>query len=286
MYQTKFLKPPTATKIKVLLTSDVHCALEKINALGEWLSKKKKHVDFILCCGDLTNMDPAYEHVPELVSACEGEMSSVIAGLENVCGRVVYIPGNHDAKTTLVEKQQSRLTMHSINLHYKCLRVAPDLVLVGLGGSIPAYQGTEVCWVGYPFASEEQIQASLEKVLKGDVAPASVKEDRINEADTIVLVTHTGPYSASTTVDQVIVDAEPIHSGSKALKSILLEPVYQKKILLNIHGHTHHALGLTRVGKIFVLNPGSLRTGHFGLLSLKKLPEGRWQIAGTEFHRV
>lgn len=28
------------------------------------------------------------------VSACEGEMSSVISGLENVCGRVVYIPGN------------------------------------------------------------------------------------------------------------------------------------------------------------------------------------------------
>ena len=28
------------------------------------------------------------------MSACEWEMSSVISGLENVCGRVVYIPGN------------------------------------------------------------------------------------------------------------------------------------------------------------------------------------------------
>ena len=178
MYQLKFLKSPTSTNLTILLTSDVHNALDKINALGEWLAHKKKEyvfsihpphllyffltlpfifhldvsfilpsalylhaphfnklnycfcrVDFIICSGDLANMDPANEHIPELVqtlppsslssfllsfssflsflhlypftitkimqvSACEGEMSSVISGLENVCGRVVYIPGN------------------------------------------------------------------------------------------------------------------------------------------------------------------------------------------------
>ena len=93
--------------------------------------------------------------------------------------------------------------------------------------------------------------------------------------------------------------------------------------MLNIHGHTHHALGMTRVGKTFILNPGSLRydlllslssfsllflllsllfllgyfiyilfiylyfrTGHFGILSLRRLPAGRWQVNGAEFHRV
>ena len=93
----------------------------------------------------------------------------------------------------------------------------------------------------------------------------------------------------------MLIDAEPIQSGSKALRSLLLEPamvtpsillflfptfllfcllslslslylffIYfylfqQKRIMLNIHGHTHHALGMTRVGKTFILNPGSLR---------------------------
>jgi len=274
-------------KVKILLTSDIHNAHNKIDALKAWrLRKKKFDVDFILCSGDLTNMDPAKENIPELVSACEGEMSAVISGLENICGKVVYLPGNHDAKTTLGETQQPSLTLHSINIHYKCLRIAPDLVLVGLGGSIPAYRGEKQAWVGYPYKSEDQMQAALDKVLKGEVAPASVKEDRINEADTIVLVTHVGPHNASTTVDQVNVDMEPVQSGSKALRSALLDPTNQKRVLLNIHGHTHHSPGLTKVGKAYVLNPGSLRSGKFGFLKLKKLPEGKWKITGCEFHRV
>eukprot|EP00026_Physarum_polycephalum_P014189 Phypoly_transcript_14677.p1 GENE.Phypoly_transcript_14677~~Phypoly_transcript_14677.p1 ORF type:complete len:287 (+),score=22.88 Phypoly_transcript_14677:112-972(+) len=286
MYQLKFLKSPTSNNLTILLTSDVHNALDKINVLGEWLSQRKREIDFIICSGDLTNFDPANEHIPELVSACEGEMSSVISGLENVCGRVVYIPGNHDAKTTLVETQQSRLTMHSINLHYKCLRIAPDLVLVGLGGSLPGYKGDQQEWVGFPFQTEEQIKAALDTILRGPLAHSSSQGDCISEKDTVVLVSHVGPHDASTTVDQVIIDAEPIQSGSKALRSLLLEPAMQKRIMLNIHGHTHHALGMTRLGKMFILNPGSLRTGHFGILSLRKLPEGRWQINGAEFHRL
>jgi len=288
MFQKRFLNAPTSTSLKILVTSDIHLALEKINQLGDWLTlHNKENVDFIICCGDLTNMDPADQGVQELVSACEGEMSSVLARLENVCAKVVYLPGNHDAKTALeIGEPRPRITTHSVNLHHRCLRVAPDLVLVGLGGSVPAFQSEEQVWVGYPFTDEKQVSAALTTLLKENIATQGSTADEITDEDTIILVTHCGPYDSSTTVDQVDLDAQPIQSGSHAIKSFLLDPTLRKKILLNIHGHTHHSLGLTRLGKTFVMNPGSLRTGHFALLSLNRLYEHKWRIVGTEFLRV
>jgi len=136
--------------VRILITSDVHLALDKVIKLGEWMwagNGNKEGVDFVLCCGDLTNMDPANNHIQELVNACEGEMSAVVACLERVCAKVIYIPGNHDAKTTLsFDEPRPRLTTHSINLHYRCLRLTPDLVMVGLGGSVPGYQGKDEVW--------------------------------------------------------------------------------------------------------------------------------------------
>jgi len=143
--------------------------------------------------------------------------------------------------------------------------------------------------MGYPFTNEKQVEDALTKLLLlngAQPAPAGSKADEIAEGDTIILVTHVGPHNADTTIDQVQIDAEPIQSGSHALRSALLDPLLQKRVLLNIHGHTHHATGLTRVGKIFVMNPGALRTGHFGILTLKRLMENKWQVSSSEFHRL
>lgn len=72
----------------------------------------------------------------------------LIPASQNTRIRYLFIFFQHDAKTTLGENHQSRLTMHSINLHYKCMRIASDLVMVGLGGSLPGYQGSDPVWVG------------------------------------------------------------------------------------------------------------------------------------------
>lgn len=40
------------------------------------------------------------------------------------------------------------LTPNSYNLHNSALRLADDLVLLGLGGSIPAYRNGTACWAG------------------------------------------------------------------------------------------------------------------------------------------
>ncbi len=58
MYQTKFLKQPATDKIKILVTSDIHYSLDKINALGEWLShKKKKYVPSLFISSKPLSLD-------------------------------------------------------------------------------------------------------------------------------------------------------------------------------------------------------------------------------------
>jgi len=197
-----------------------------------------------------------------------------------------------------IEDARPRLTTHSINFHHRCVRLSPDLVLVGLGGSVPGYQGDKEVWVGFPYTKEEDIHRDLTNLVptssvqessdqsSNTPAQGSTKGDEIHEGDTLVLVTHVGPHEASTTSDQVDLTQEPVQSGSKSLRALILEPPNQKRILMNIHGHTHHSLGMTRLGKTFILNPGALRTGHFSILTLKKPYDTKWRIVGAEFHRV
>ncbi len=54
-----------------------------------------------------------------------------------------------------------------------------------------------VLLLGYPYKTEEQMQAVLEKLLKGDVPLPFGKGDQIGENDTIILVTHVGPHNSS-----------------------------------------------------------------------------------------
>ena len=72
--------------------------------------------------------------VPAKYSASEGDMSAVLSALENIHCRVVYVPGVHDPSSTILSRDDQplpRLTPQSCNLHGRCLRVAPELVLVG-----------------------------------------------------------------------------------------------------------------------------------------------------------
>lgn len=41
------------------------------------------------------------------------------------------------------------------------------------------------------------MKEALDKLLRGPVAPGTVKDDIINEKDTIILVSHVGPHDSS-----------------------------------------------------------------------------------------
>lgn len=65
---------------------------------------------------------------------------------------------------------------------------------------------------------------------------------------------------------------------------MLGEEDFQRRVLLNVHGHTHDASGVARIGRCTVLNPGALQEGRYATLVLERLG-GRWNIVKIELNR-
>lgn len=183
--------------------------------------------------------------------------------------RVVYVPGNHDPASLLsLTSSLPRLTSHSCNVHGQVIRIADELVVVGLGGSTDAHCDGEVHWRGYPY-TEDEVACALRFVLAGGIDRGELEPN-----DSIILMTHTGPREIATTE---VLPTSPsgagagrgvIQAGSSAIRSVLEEAVNQSRIILNVHGHVHDAPGIARLGNVPVVNPGSLAEGGFAVIEL------------------
>jgi hypothetical protein len=125
--------------LRVLLVTDIRCSLSNIHQLAELLAHRREYVDMIWVAGNLTVLREEDRANPAKFASSEGEMSAVISALENIQCRVVYVPGETDPESTYPREADlvpPRLTPHSCNLHARCLRLAPDLVIAGLAGPV------------------------------------------------------------------------------------------------------------------------------------------------------
>ena len=111
---------PDALLLRILLVSDVHMAVERLAAVTDWARTAKPrwdaHVclatahrssadrawcvwwgrsfDLVLATGDMLDMGTKDQDDPISVSKAEGELGTLLARLETVVSRVLYIPGN------------------------------------------------------------------------------------------------------------------------------------------------------------------------------------------------
>lgn len=52
-------------------------------------------------------------------------------------GRIIYIPGNHDAESLFTPTQENEILANSLNVHNNVCELAPGLAIAGFGGSLP-----------------------------------------------------------------------------------------------------------------------------------------------------
>ncbi|KAH3760357.1 ser/thr phosphatase family protein [Pelomyxa schiedti] len=273
------------TRLRILVVSDMHAKMECLHALAKWATRSHEEIDLILLPGDLGSFKSTDVSIPEKCCECEGEMSSVIGYLENLCTRVVYIPGNHDAPSTYT-LPTPRLTTNSVNIHGLCIRIAPNLVIAGFGGSMPAQKGgVEYEYGAFPFRRDDQISEGVVQALSSTETPSIPISTSICPTDSIILMTHVGPSNSSTTVDNVSVPC--VYAGSNSLAGLLSESKWAQQTILNVHGHTHKAPGACYVGKIPVLNGGALQLETFALVTLEKSPDRPlWRATSLEIHSL
>ena len=86
---------------------------------------------------------------------------------------MLYIPGNHDPKT-LFEENKKALTPTSANIHNAFVQLADGLMLLGLGGSVPAFKKTpdssEEVWSPYPWKDGDLYTKTLSNLYEAAMA--------------------------------------------------------------------------------------------------------------------
>lgn len=86
----------------------------------------------------------------------------------------VYVPGNHDPEEEYSESKSGICTISSpsVNIHKRCIQLAPHLWIVGCGGSVPTMlKDGSLYKTGYPYVNEdmkEGIRNCLSLIPKGD----------------------------------------------------------------------------------------------------------------------
>eukprot|EP00002_Diphylleia_rotans_P027002 TRINITY_DN5401_c0_g1_i2.p1 TRINITY_DN5401_c0_g1~~TRINITY_DN5401_c0_g1_i2.p1 ORF type:complete len:145 (+),score=33.91 TRINITY_DN5401_c0_g1_i2:410-844(+) len=140
-----------------------------------------------------------------------------------------------------------------------------------------------MAWKGYPYSSDESLGQDIERTYRQNLSEERVEgKETITPADQVIFMTHTGPAAADTTHYPTY--EETIQAGCQYLTNILKEKDLQKQVLINIHGHIHRGYGQSRIQRIPVVNPGSLKEGRSVLLTLAYSPiKEKWETTSTEF---
>ncbi|KAI9294690.1 Metallo-dependent phosphatase [Neoconidiobolus thromboides FSU 785] len=259
-----------AQKLNYLIVTDIHYQLQAIDKLKLRIKDKDIKLDAIICLGDIVNVDH-FDNSDQ--SKDELEMVAVMKKLSEINPIVYYIPGNHDPKLCFKEFNSSIDFIKKfdldpqcfINVHEQTTNIAPNLILMGMGGSVDSILKEKVYWLGFPY-NEAKILEKFNKL-----------KDQIKEESQIILITHQGPSNSYTT--RVAVEEDSLlESGSDSINQIAQEI----QPLIHFHGHTHAGWGLSRNKHVITVNPGALKYERSVILQLQK-EDDKYEIKTIEF---
>lgn len=123
--------------LNLLILSDVD-ADSAISLAEHFVPQSPPPFDAIVLCGPLSHM-----HISsaEEEAVATGDMSSVIAHLENIVCRVLYVPADQDPVKSAT--QQLSLTPNSVNLHARSLPLSSSLCISGFTEKVGDLTDTE-----------------------------------------------------------------------------------------------------------------------------------------------
>ena len=122
--------------------------------------------DFIFVSGDQANALNAIGEPADLAMNNEAEASNrriveTLTTMHKPTGKLIFIPGNHDAEVLMDAEAMPPINDTSINLHNRVHELIPGLIIAGLGGSLPTQFKEEGSnsyvnvFTPYPFPNEE-----------------------------------------------------------------------------------------------------------------------------------
>ena len=271
-----------------LVLADIHSNMKNLQLLKKWYYENNPNYDFIFLLGDIVVIKDENRGKNENESAVELELNNIVKFLHSFNNKpIIFIPGNHDPTSSFINN--SSLTLQNFfNIHKSYFQIEENLILVGLGGSIPAFKNNEFdkpceIWKGYPYTLKDdpKFNEDLEKTF-------NMAYQKFGENSDYILVTHNGPSNSPTTVVKDLTtpnDPNLIYGGSEAISDLLKK--FKSIILLNLHGHNHLSKGKIKFlndGKIEILNPGALTDDMFAEIKISRDSTGRFSILSEKFN--
>ena len=283
-------------EISFLIISDTHENLSQVKALTTYLHNNPKKIDYVIHCGDIVTVPDNQQNLIQSHYRYEPLIKEILLELETLNAQLIYVPGNHEPSSLFKGENSPAITPTSINLHSNIFKLSDDLYMIGVGGSIPILIGENyeikqmpfsdlkrqnVLWEGFPsnfpgednyIKSDDMLNLYLENALN------KVKE--INPNAQIILLSHIGPLYTWTNV--TVYKRKNLFLGSEKIGNLLME---DKNIFVNFHGHSHTAKGVVHLGEgQIVMNPGDLSSGNFGLCTISKKEDDKWEVINTSLN--
>ncbi|MFO7958265.1 MAG: metallophosphoesterase family protein [Candidatus Brocadiia bacterium] len=201
--------------MKIVAMTDLHGNTSGIDEAGDVLAA----ADVVLLTGDLTNFGGRRD-AARVLNALREHNDSVLA-----------VHGNCDRPDVA-----DYLSEEGISLHARSVE-RDGVVLLGLGGSLPAPAGTPSEY------DEDELAAFLQQAARG-----------ADDSLPWVVVSH--QPAADTALDRV---RGGRHVGSRSVRTFIEE----HEPLVCFSGHIHEADGTDAIGPTKLINPGPLRHGGY-----------------------
>ena len=287
-------------EICILVVSDVHGDSFQFDNIKQISKMNTIHYDYIFYLGDFDSLHQEEQNNPAIVKESIDIISQMLLLLETICPNVYYIGGNHDPGVLFSEKAPS-LGKSSKNIHKSYIVIENDLIIAGIGGSTPAIQSDitispyhnfkidnydHIIWNGYPYSNsinkEEVSYMKSDSIYEKDLTELSNKIKSECSSHKIIFLSHSGPFTSHTS--NRVKNDKLIYSGSISLNKFINE--HSKDILMSLHGHTHLSVGMSKVGNVSVVNPGSLRKGDYCEIKLKRDSKLKWLIKQITFKKI
>ncbi len=168
-------------ELQILLISDIHSKVSVIESTKTYLDNNNIHPDWIFLLGDLVDIPnrPTDKYEDETSLLQRGTFFSGLQRIATICPNVLFIPGNHDPYETycppVTDATIAGPAFFHSSIHCGRARIADDLVVCGVGGSVDATNTSTSTreWVGYPWRdTEDGLEACLAHVLRrGQLSP-------------------------------------------------------------------------------------------------------------------
>jgi hypothetical protein len=291
---------PFASNIKILVIADVDHPSASL--LVEKYVPSGHQIDLILLMGPFAYRECSS---PEELALMTGDISAIIAQMENVVCRVCILGSDLDPSDILTE--QMHLTPNSVNIHARRISLADNLDLMGFAettGNLRGYEkpddedehGEDVTppedlEVTATTSSVDVIGGLLEEVIvdtKNDTAAAAgaqAGDTTTNSNKGFCLFAFHNRYP--TTLNSVLFHM-PEKLAEAGVNLLIMPPSVTQFSDEGEGGGNGAAVVLPdKIGKLSIASPGSLRRdGCYCSISLSKGGTGGWDVDSVDHHTL